>query len=235
MSEQNRNRLLATVSLLVIGLAIAGIVHRSNRSFRPTFDLGYAAMVGEAVANQAAQMMGNQGEVVLVLFRAEGKASRFEKTKERGFDRQIKALGGLHLLATERIDPSEATIPGSAQTGLPSARYFELLAKYPQADAIVSMAGLPRLTAEDLARLPEKKPKLLAVAGDEILGFRLQALFANQVVHRVLLARAQQSKIFDPQAPVVPAARPATTRELLDNSYQIVTADNVGALPDAAW
>jgi hypothetical protein len=66
-------------------------------------------------------------------------------------------------MATEKVDPRVVTSgPGF---GLPVEMFINLLTKYPTADSVVSLAGPPQLSVEEINRWPRKAPRRVVVQG----------------------------------------------------------------------
>jgi len=167
--------------------------------------------VGEVAAEQTAQLLGQQGHLVLLAV----DTSRFKNlqadTQRQAFLQAVKKYRALRVVATEWVDPT--TIRGGADFGLDSRVFFEALARHPQAAALVSLVGAPHLTDEEMDRLPQPLPRLVAV---QAMGCRadLRRWHARKLVQVEIAPRALP--------PSADARPPKSAREWFARYYEVL-------------
>ncbi len=107
-------------------------------------------------------------------------------------------------------------------TGLSSRRFLRIVKNHPEADAVVSFVGVPRMSEDDFAQAASAKkwPKFIAEVRQ---ADKLRALFEKKVMDAAIVSRFQ-----------FPAPGPEKTRTAQDwfqKRYQIVTPQNAESLP----
>ena len=146
--------------------------------------------MSEVLAREALKLVPGKGRVVVVAFDPGADKMRREawKMQWESFQRAIKKPG-----ATVTVTVDVLTAHGDDRFGpsvmLTAAQFFQLFAKHPQADVIVSFVGLPVFQAEDFARVPEKTAKFVgfgAATGPA------QRLLDEHVVDVIVTARTAQ-------------------------------------------
>jgi hypothetical protein len=92
------------------------------------------------------------------------------------------------------------------------------LNKHASADVLVSFAGVPRLTAEQVAQLPARRPKVVVAV---TYNPPARAMFAQGVIHLALLPQPGAD-------PTVSTSR--STAELFNTYYRLVTPQTAPSL-----
>jgi hypothetical protein len=112
--------------------------------------------------------------------------------------------------------------------GVPASEFFELLRQAQSNDVIVSFLGPPVLSAEQLSRLGNKRPIVLALcAGAMPAQVDLKSLFDQRLLRLAVVSR--------PDAPA--QAGPGDSRAAFDQMFKLITPANAAELADlaAAW
>jgi len=218
----NDHRPVIIIALLAI--VISGALIFSNLQSPPRGLPEKKAVQGQgaALAQAAIEAVADHGQIVVVTYfvnQSGTPAAVHLKTQWAGFQTVLRAHPGVVVTATERVelglDPAEAAAKGMDT----ASSYLALVAKYPNADAIVSLIDAPNLDPEDLNRLPKHLPKVVTLAN--VAGVpNLRRLFAAGVLSAAILPR---------WIPVMDPAKPRQPAEWFSRNFQIVT--NVDMLP----
>jgi len=214
--DSKMQKVKATLSLLVIAGVLAFFAFR-YLGFPPKIDARPHLGIGQALAEEAAQLAGVGGRIIIVA--PDVKVFRYP-----GAEVQLKAFrdalrqANLTVFATNwiRRDPLRvaAVEPGD---------FANLLRKYGEADVIVSLLGPPNLTAEQKAKLPPKRARVVALcSGDLPKQVPLQPLFDENLIQTAIISRS-----------LPPASTPATDdpQKWFEHFYRVVTAKNLNDLP----
>ncbi len=179
--------------------------------------------IAAVMATEAGRLIGNQGQVVLITTdspTAQGQVDNFKAAFEKD--------GGMKISAVEKIEMKKMGPPLSPGT-IPSASFLQAMEKYPDARAVVSLLGLPELTPEDVAKLPSKMPKFLALSQT---GSGVRDMLGRKILQSVIVQR-QPSPGPGPKkvATPYPAAQLSVLKqipswEIFDQRYQILTPDS---------
>ena len=170
--------------------------------------------LGEALAERAAKLLGSGGRITLI-------APDTVAFKYPGAELQLKAFhqalrrAGLSVAVTNLIRLAPLRPPR-----VPPGDEF--VRKLSDADVVVSLMGPPNLTADQKARLGEKRPKVIAVcSGDMPRQINLKAPFADNLLQAVIISRAK------------PGPPPASENlaPWFDYYFQWITPQNVSDLP----
>lgn len=170
--------------------------------------------LGEALAERTVTLLGSGGRITLIV-------PDTVTFKYPGAELQLKAFhralrrAGLSVAVTNviRLDPLR---PPRVPPG------DEVFRKQSDADVVVSLMGPPSLTAEQKARLGEKRPKVIAVcSGDMSRQINLKALFADNLLQAAIISRPK------------PGPPPASENlaPWFDQYFQWITPQNVSDLP----
>jgi hypothetical protein len=204
------------VSLLAIAAA-GGVL--CFRYFKPPPEIEPQPhlAIGEALATQTAKAVGPGGRITLI-------APDLVAFKHAGAEVQLQAFhqalrqAKLTVGATNWIKLNPLYL-----RRVPPGDFAELLRKQSDADVIVSLLGPPLLTAEQKARIGERRPRVVAVcSGDLPLHFNLNSLFADNLLHAAIISR---------RAPG-PAPQTDNLSQWFDHFFQWITAQNLADLPE---
>ena len=179
------------------------------------YNVGLHQQVGEALAEQTANLIGKKGRVVSIAI--DTKEWPELKTQIAAFKAKLKKLGEYELREYE-MDPKDQPKYGVG-SGLSGRRYVRTVKKNEMADVFVSFIGAPALSDEEVAELGNK-PKLIAESRSPD---NLQKLFQNQLLHVAIVSRFQ----FPSPGP----EKPKTPREWFTKRFQIITEPMSSSLP----
>ncbi len=221
--DEKKKPVVTIVAVLAIAASFISIfITQCERP--PKINMKPYLAVGQVAAEETAKLLGNKGKIVIVV----QDTSQF-KTKNSPSDVQIetfketiKKQGGISVSGTETVKIDMMAMHGP-EMGLPGDLFVKIVQKYPDADAIVSFAGAPQLTDEQISSLGQKIPKFVAVSGMGMMGMGLKKLFEEQVIQLAIVPR------FEPAPPST--KKPETLREWFDQTYKVVTAENASTLP----
>ncbi len=173
----------------LIVFSIVGILGGSISLFftlrtRPsTVSVAPFAALGEVTAQETAKLLGNKGRIVVVRRdTSQYPAPEFEE-QLKAFQRTIKQQSDLTLAATETAQlDTDITTDGRLRSDF----YLNLLQKYPDAAAIVSLVG-PARPERSTDRGPAQKiPKFIAVS---LRDAPLNRLFLSGVIQVAIVKR----------------------------------------------
>lgn len=206
MKSSRRSLLLACAAVVVLGWA--GL--RLWRQFAADDALNQPLhrAVGERLAAETRRLLGGQGRIVVVTL--EPGQSPLLDCQGAAFHRALAAARNITVLA---VDTPDRDKPGQYGPGfgMSARRLSRLAAKYPQADAVVSLIGVPD---PDDWPAGAAAPKLVAVARSPK---RLEALFQRRLLHTALVPRFH--------FPAPGPAEPLTASDWFERQFEVVTPD----------
>ena len=168
--------LVTLVALFSLYLALVGLP--------PRVDPRPHRALGETVAKEALKLLGSGGRLMLIsrdttVFRnsaADFQIQQFHKTIQKA---------GAKVATTNliKLDPLRlATVP--------AGDFFQLAKKASEADVIVSFISPPSLAVEQLARLGDKRPKVIAVCtGNAPSQVNLKRILEEQMMNVAVISR----------------------------------------------
>lgn len=208
-----------TVILVVVVLAIAGSLtslwltqRTSEAGMNPT---PFAAQ-GEVVAEEVAKLLNHRGRIIVITADTATLSQPILTTQWKSFQRALKRSPAITLLATEPVPPRDPT--GPSQYSLPTGWFTQIIERYADVDAIVSLVGVPVLSEAEFQRLPQRRPQIVAAA---VFGMNLQQPLKQGLVQLAIVPRYE--------AAPASTTKPKTPREWFDRYYQIVTPANAPA------
>ena len=203
-----RRRLLAGVSVIVIAILVM-IFWWPQLSGAQKVNSDVSVGLGEVVADETARLLGDRGEVVLLVFDSAGQNLPAVEATLRAFRGGLKSHPRLYIQATELIKAVGNTAPLSAE------QFCGFLGQYASADAIITFVGLPELADLDWRKLPQRRPRVVVAGG---FSPELQQFLERDVVQ---VAMVPDFKPGD--------KAPRTAREWFDRYFTIVTPTNPAA------
>lgn len=216
--EIGRTKKPIVVALLLVAIIAGVIVILSNLglSAKPKLDPKPWETVGGALAGEAARLLGNQGTVVVLSFEDDAKNALVD-----GFQKTLQQQKGLRLKTVEKLSVEQLK---KGMGKFPSDLFLELLQKHSDAAAIVSFAGIqPELTAEEMARLPEKRPKILAFAPR---GNGVRSAFQQGILDMAIVTRPPPIHRTPADAQRRDPGGKPSERAMFEKQYQVVTPDS---------
>jgi hypothetical protein len=219
INEKNKP-VVAVVSVVAIVIAFVFIIKTMFPS-APKVNLKPYLAVSEVLAEETSKLLGPGGGAIVVVA-LDTKKSKMPTVEAQldAFSGAIKKKGNLTVAGTETLSPEKMAEAGP-EMGLPSDLFHQVLAKHGSAKAVVSFLGAPMLKDDEIAKLPQNMPKVIAFAS---FGMGLKKLFDENVIQVAIVPN------FEPN----PNAnkKPSTPREWFDQYYKVVTKENADKLPN---
>ncbi len=210
------------VATLVI-LAAGVVIFLAVRPFPPRFDLGPHTALGEILAGEAKKLCEPGSRIIVIVrdtqeeFKAPASEAQFA-----GFQQALKKAGGKITTAHRfKIDPLRVV-------GVASGDFLEVLRRCADNDVVVSFLGPPTLSEDQLVKLGNKRPKILAVCSGAMPQLiDLRKLFDQKLLNAAVISRSDVSRT-DSGAGSGPAA--------FDRMFKLITPGNIADLqqPPAA-
>jgi hypothetical protein len=169
--------------------------------------------LGEVMGSKLNELAGGKGSIVLVIG---DKKTNPEALVEALSEFRNALNKSIQVTATETVTIS----PTLLQVGdepLSADHFMELLQKYPDADYLVSFAGLPVLSPAQIGRLPSHRPQVVEVV---VFGAPTKAMVDGKIVSLLALPKRVPNQ----------STEGLPVREVFDVYYQMVTAENAGVL-----
>jgi hypothetical protein len=215
MLKQKLKILLSVVAILA---ALGTLLFRMfPRPPRP--DARMHRALGEALADQAAKTVGNDGRIILVAPDVSAFKYPAVELQLKAFHKALRKMklsaGATNLI---KFDPIRlARVP---------PEFAELLRKQSESDVIVSWLGPLIPAPEQKARLPQKHAHVVALcSGGMPRQMNLKALFDDGLLDVAIISRLNS-----------PRALPQSDnhQEWFSHFFEIVTTKNVSDLPAPA-
>jgi hypothetical protein len=213
MATNKKNALVAIGCVLAILASAAWIYYHEFKA--PKYNVSLHQRIGEVMAEQTAKVLGPKGYLVLLTIPTGGEPEL--KTQLDAFRKTLKKLGDYELKEHEMDVKDQPKY--RAGGGLSSRKFVRAVKNHPQADAIVSFIGAPRLSAEDIAEIADR-PKFIA---ESCSSEHLPDLFDKHILQVAIVSRF----VFPAPGP----RSPKTPQEWFDKRYQIVTAEGLASIP----
>lgn len=181
----------------------------------PVVDVRPHVGVGEVLAAQAVKLLEPGARIIVIArdtapFQVPASTAQLE-----GFQAALKRSGHTAaVLKTYKMDPLRVV-------RVPSEDFCDLLRKGRDNDVIVSFLGPPILSAEQLAKIGDKRPRVLAVcAGTLPAQVSLKSLFNQKLLSAAIVSRN------DAPARAVSVG----SRSAFDQLFVLVTPENVSEI-----
>jgi hypothetical protein len=183
----------------------------------PHFDLRPHEALGQTVAGEALKLLGPGGRVILVTRDLALFKNPPVKAQVGSFCQALKKGGGTVGVTNHiKIDPLRLV-------SVPPGDFFLILKKASEPDVIVSFLGPPVLNPEQVSKLEEKRPKVVALCtGAMPRQVNLKRLFDDKLLHVAVISRT-------PLAANAPEF--GSVQACFDHWYALVTPANLDDLP----
>lgn len=183
----------------------------------PRLDARPHEALGRIVAEEALKLRGPEGKLRLICRDTVRFKSPATAAQLRGFHSVCQANGAV-VAATNslKIDPLRLM-------NVPGLDYLQILKASSEADVVVSFLGPPVLNSDQLVRLPEKRPKVVAVCSGAMPSqVNLKRIFDDKLLHLAVISR-----------PDITTNGPAsdTPRSWFDHLYTLITPASLSELP----
>ncbi len=216
--DEKKKPIITAIAILAIVGSIASMFFTQCER-RPKVNMKPYLAIGQVMAEETSKLLNNQGEIVVIAMDTKQFKMPTVEAQLKTFQETLRKQGSVKVLAIEPLSMSNMGIIGP-EMGMPAATFLPIAEKYPNAAAFVSFVGAPALQEEDLARLGERRPKIIAFCS---FGMGLKSLFERQIIHVAIVphleARGDQSK------------KPDTLRDWFNQYYKVVTPETASSLP----
>ncbi len=214
-----RNNKVTSVVASLTTLGALSFLYVSLRGLPPRLDPRPHQALGQTVAVEALKLLGPGGRILLI--------TRDTATfRNPAIDAQMKSLhrtlnrAGARVAVTNllKLDPLRLV-------SVPAGDFFQILKKASEADVVVSFLGPPALSREQIAKLEEHRPKVIAVCTGSIPSqVDLRRIFEDKLLQVAVVSRK-----------VVTAGAPAAdnAQAWFDHLYALMTPATLSELPVA--
>jgi hypothetical protein len=202
----SRRSLVGALAILAIAAAIFSLIRTSQRQ-PVSVATGLMQSLSNVGAEQVAKLLDHRGKIIVVGM-ADCNDCVLGAELRRLFAPSVNHRRGMQVLATEVV-----AIGGDGKQGLPARVYTELLQRYPDANAIVSLVGAPLARPDELSKRSAKLVVILP-AGD---GESVRGLVERKAVDLAIIPRTTRPA----NAPKIPK----TVQEIFEFNYEIVGGD----------
>ena len=211
----NKKTIVPILAVLAICGSLA-LIYFDRPSRGPKMKLKPYEAVGEVAAQEIAKLLGHKGEV-LVIAEDFGKYNmRWADVELASFKKSLKQQGSIHLQGVEKVvDPMISEAAGSRFS---AEDFSRMLKSHPKIDGIVLFANFPPTADQELSLLRDSGTKVVAVS---TYGPGLKRLLETKVVQVAIVPRTD---------PLAATSQPRSLREWFDQTYELITPDNVPTL-----
>jgi hypothetical protein len=114
--------------------------------------------VGMVLAEETAKLLDHKGQIVLITIRSR----EFPELRVQlaSFEKTLKSSGAIRIQQIEEVEPKDPKY--GIGLGLSATRLLKIVAKHPNADAIVPLIGVPNFTPAELDDFSKTHPKFIA-------------------------------------------------------------------------
>lgn len=191
----------------------------SFHPFPPDIDHRLHEAVGEKMAEEAIRLRDATSRIIVLARDTSAFEVPAAEAQLESFLHRINKQGfGAPIVRLVKVDPLRAV-------SVPPGDFFDLLRLGSETDVLVSLLGPPMLTAEQSARLPAKRPRVVALcAGGIPLSDDLKRLFKLELLNTAVVSQ-----------PHAPARTTAKTRQgAFEEMFRLVTPANFSELAGIA-
>jgi hypothetical protein len=176
-------KLVGTVAVMVI-LAALGSLYLSLVGLPPRVDPRPHEALGEAMARETRKLLGSGGRIHLLRRDTALYPNPAADAQIRAFHGALRKAG-VSVAATTviKLDPNRLV-------SVSSGDFHKILKDSSESDVVASFLGPPVLTADHLAKLGARRPKVVAVCSGEMpRQVDLKLRFEQKVVETAILSR----------------------------------------------
>jgi hypothetical protein len=176
--------------------------------------------LGQVLAEQVAQLRGPGGKVTVITRDISTYPNPALATQMKSFQQALKKAG-VSIAATKVVGANPITLVTAAP-----GDFFNAMKNQTEADVLVSFIGPAAVPETQLAKLGEKRPKVVALCtGTMPQRINLKQLFEQKLLHAAVVSR---------DSPLASGPSSNTPGGWFDHLYRLVTPANLAeALPDA--
>jgi len=169
------------VSLLVLYLSLHGL--------GPRIDAAPHVALGEVLAREALKLCGQGGRIFAIARDTSAQKNPYSDAQWRSFQRSLKKSGASIAGTTFfRLNPIRLVT-------VPPGDFLTVIRKASEKDVIVSFLGPPVLSDDQVSKLPDQRPKILAVcSGGTPRQVDLRRIFEQDLLTAAVLSRSDASR-----------------------------------------
>ncbi len=175
--------------------------------------------VGQVAGDEVLKLLNNRGKIVVVMASGPPIESQTMTSQVDALNEVVKKQPGITVVATEQIVYEKG--PEIIMAG---DQYLQILQRHSDVDAIVSFAGFPHMTDEQINSLGQEQKvsqcALILSMGPMMPG--LKRLFDNQLIQLAIVPRFQTAALAEKP--------PTTTWERFDRFFMVITSENASSL-----
>lgn len=210
------NKKIVGAAAVVVILAALGSLYLSLVGLPPRVDSRTHEALGEAMARETRKQLGSGGRIHLIRRDTALYPNPAADAQILAFHRALKKAGA--SVATSTVIKKDPL----SLLSVPPGDFYKIIEKASESDVIASFMGPPVLTANQLAKLGAKRPKVVAVcSGNMPRQADLRRRFEQKVVETAILSRQD-----------MPAGLPAsdTPQAWFDHFFVVATDANAAEL-----
>jgi hypothetical protein len=176
-------RIVGTVAV-VVTLAALGSLYVALIGLPPRVDVRPHEALGGAMALETRKLLGSGGRIHLIRRDTALYPNPAADAQVRAFQRELQKAGAsVATITVIKKDPLSLM-------SVPPGDFYRILEKASEGDVIALFMGPPTLTADQLAKLGIKRPKVVAVcSGDMPRQVDLRRSFEQNLVEAAILSR----------------------------------------------
>jgi hypothetical protein len=210
------NKKVVGAAAVVAILAALGSLYLSFIGLPPRVDARPHEALGEVMARETLRQLGSGGRILLIRRDTSLYPNPAADAQIRAFHRAVrKAAASVAATTIIKKDPLSLL-------SVPPGDFYKILEKTSESDVIASFMGPPMLTADQLAKLGDRRPKIVAVcSGDMPRQADLKRRFEQKLVETAILSRLD-----------VPSGLPAsdTPQAWFDHFFVVANQANLAEL-----
>ena len=210
-----KKKIVGTAAAAVI-LAALGSLYLSLIGLPPRVEVRPHEALGEAMARETRKQLGSGGRILLIRRDTSIYPNPAADAQIRAFHRELRKAGA--SVATTTVIKKDPL----GLLSVPPGDFVKIMEKASESDVIASFMGPPTLTADQLAKLGAKRPKVVAVcSGDMPRQVELKLRFEQKLVETAILNRRD-----------VPPGLPASDspQAWFDHFFVVVSPANLAEL-----
>jgi hypothetical protein len=210
-----KNKLKIVFAVVAI-LGSGAVLYQKLIGPGPRLDLAIHETIGKTLASEAGSLVGESGRIVLIARDTSLSPNPPAVAQMKAVVSALKQMGR-PVSATNlfKVDPLRLLKP-------PSPDLAEIMRKMDSADVLISLLGPADFNQTQLARVGEKRPKVVALcSGTMPRQINLKKLFDDHFLHVAIVSRAEISSTNLTDAPGQPG---------FDTLYAIIKPANVSEL-----
>jgi hypothetical protein len=198
-----------TVAGLILVIAACWVWIYFTQLAPRTFNAPLHEGVGTVLAEETANLLDHKGQIVLITVHSR----EFPELRVQlaSFEKTLKSSGAISIQQIEEVEAKDPKY--GVGRGLSATRLLKTVTKHPNADAIVSLIGVPNFTPAELDEFSKAHLKFIAEVRSQERTLRLldQGILQLAVVSRFIFPAPGGTK------------HPRKPREWFDRYFQVVT------------